>query len=52
MVKLSYTYKVCLKCGSEYPDREDLTKCSCGGNLRQMRRKVVPLKEWKRDTFE
>jgi len=53
MPKLSYTYKVCLKCGTEYPDRNDLTKCEkCGGDLRRMRREVVPLEEWKRDTFK
>lgn len=53
MPKLSYTYKVCLKCGTEYPDRDDLTKCErCSGDLQRMRREVVPLKEWKRDTFK
>lgn len=52
MPQLTYTYKVCLKCGVEYPDRSDLRKCSCGGELQTMKRKIVPLKEWKKDTFK
>jgi len=50
MPKLSYTYKVCIKCGKEYP--EDATKCSCRGYLERVRRKRAPTcdaraKEWK-----
>ena len=55
MPKLSYTYKVCVECGTEYPDRDDLTRCSrkgCQGELQRMRRAIMPLKEWARDMFE